>query len=61
MRKDGTLTKAEKSTMLKAFHIMQQWVQAHRLDDCDVDEIAECVHLLNGHMHAMLDDDSGRL
>ena len=56
MRRDGTLTKAERATMLKAFDIMQGWVRAHRMDDDEthVDGIWEATRLLNEHMHAML-------
>lgn len=56
MKRDGTLTQAERTTMLKAFDIMQRWVRVHRMDDDEahVDGIWEAVKLLNRHMHAML-------
>lgn len=56
MKRDGTLTQSERTTMIKAFDIMQKWVKAHRMDDDEdhVDGIFEAVRLLNAHMHAML-------
>lgn len=60
MRQDGTLTKTERTTMTKAFDIMQRWVKAHRMDDDEdhVDAIWEATKLLNRHMWAMLREDS---
>ena len=56
MKRDGTLTQTERTTMLKAFDIMQRWVKAHRMDDDEthVDGIWQATKLLNVHMHAML-------
>lgn len=58
MKKDGTLSKAEKATMLKAFDIMNQWCRKHAMDDDEthVDNISEALSLLNVSMHAMLRD-----
>ena len=60
MKRDGTLTKAEQTTLRKAFYILDEWWQAHRLDDdaTTCDAIAEVVTILNEHLPRVLREAS---
>lgn len=58
MKRDGTLTQSERTTMLKALDVMHEWVRAHRMDDDEthVDGIRKAERLLSAHMSAMFSE-----
>lgn len=58
MKRDGTLTQSERTTMMKALDVMHEWVRVHRMDDDEthVDGIREAERLLSVHMSAILSE-----
>ena len=58
MKKDGTLTKAEQSTLRKAFYILDDWARAHRMDDNEstVNAILDVVVILNRELPVVLSE-----